>query len=150
MDRVLVCCDDVFFRVNIEARIREARLRPVAVSRLAELEALLAETVRAYGPESGPAEEAWKLRAAVVDLHALSGEAIEIISRLAAALPDAPVLAFGSHVERELLEGARRAGAAALPRSRFVREFPEFMRKVGLGIPPAISDDASQAEEPPQ
>jgi DNA-binding NarL/FixJ family response regulator len=145
VDRVLVCCDDVFFRVNIEARIREARLRPVAASRLAEAEAQLAPPDAAGG---GAAES--RLRAAVVDLHALSGEALRIIERLAAAQPGLAILAFGPHVERELLKRARRAGAVALPRSRFVREYPEFMQKVGLGIPPAISESPSPTEEAPE
>jgi len=146
VDRVLVCCDDVFFRVNIEARIREARLQPVAASRLAEVEAQMAPPEP--GGTAGAAES--RVRAAVVDLHALSGEAVRIITRLAAAQPGLPILAFGSHVERELLESARRAGAIAMPRSRFVREYPEFMHKVGLGIPPAVSDPPSRAEGAPE
>jgi hypothetical protein len=148
VDRVLVCCDDIFFRVNIEARIREARLQPAAAPRVADLAAWLAPA-EAGGAGAAGAAAAPHLRAAVVDLHALSGEALPLIERLAAARPGLPILAFGPHVERELLERARRAGAVALPRSRFVREFPEFIRKVGLGIPPAVADEPAAGEDAP-
>jgi len=144
VDRVLVCCDDIFFRVNLEARIREAHLAPVAATRAAEVDALLAPGAAAAPPGEPPS----RLRAAVVDLHALSGEAVRLIERLAALQPDLPILAFGSHVERELLASARRAGATALPRSRFVREYPAFMQKVGLGIPPGAADEPPPREDP--
>jgi hypothetical protein len=144
VDRVLVCCDDIFFRVNLEARIREAGLAPVAATRAAEAEALLAPAV-----PPAPGATGSRLRAAVVDLHALSGEAVRLIERLAALQPGLPVLAFGSHVERDLLASARRAGATALPRSRFVREYPAFMAKIGLGIVPTPGDEPGGGEETP-
>jgi len=145
VDRVLVCCDDIFFRVNLEARIREAHLAPVAATRAAEVDALLAPGAAAAPPGEPPS----RLRAAVVDLHALSGEAVRLIERLAALQPDLPILAFGSHVERELLASARRAGATALPRSRFVREYPAFMANIGLGIVPTPGDEPAGGEETP-
>jgi hypothetical protein len=45
----------------------------------------------------------------------------------AVALVAAPVIAFGSHVDEQLLAAARRAGCAeVLPRSRFFRRLPEL------------------------
>jgi hypothetical protein len=141
MDRVLVCCEDMFFRVNIEAAIRAAGLRPVAANRLADLEAALSPTDAVVGAASAPGPGGSRLRAAVVDLVARSGLALEVIARVAAAQPGIAILAFGPHGERETLEAARRAGAIAVPRSRFVREYPEFMQKVGLGISPGASGE---------
>jgi DNA-binding NarL/FixJ family response regulator len=131
VDRVIVCCDDMFFRVNIEARIRAAGLMPVPVTRLVDLESQLSPDLA--GGES-------RIRAAIVDLHARGGAALELIAPLAAARPGLPILAFGAHVEREPLERARRAGATAIPRSRFVREFPGFLESVALGVSPRAPD----------
>jgi hypothetical protein len=40
---------------------------------------------------------------------------------------DAPVVAFGSHVDDELLDAARAAGCAeVLPRSRFFRQLDKY------------------------
>ncbi len=135
MDRVLVCCDDLFFRVHIEARIREARLMPLPVIRLAELEPALA-------PEEGPPPH---LRAAVVDLQTRSGDALAILMRLAEKFPGLPMLAFG--VEPAAMEAARRAGAAAIPRSHFGRDFGEFISKVAVGVSPTAPSAPPEGEE---
>jgi hypothetical protein len=45
----------------------------------------------------------------------------------AVATIEAPVIAFGAHVDDELLDAARRAGCAeVLPRSRFFRRLAEL------------------------
>jgi len=124
--RVVVVCDDLFFRVHLEARVRASGLEPVGVGTKKGLEAALA-------PSEPVSPEPPLPRAGIVDLHLQSGEAIEIISRLAALRPGMPILAFGAHVERDTLDRARRAGAVALPRSRFVREFPALMGKIAMG-----------------
>ncbi len=148
MDRVLVCCDDMFFRVNIEAAIRAAGLRPVAANRLVDLEAVLSPSDAVVGAASTPGSGGSRLRAAVVDLAARSGVALEVIARVTAAQPGIAVLAFGPHGERETLEAARRAGAIAVPRSRFVREYPEFMQKVARGISPGASGEEPAGADP--
>jgi hypothetical protein len=148
MDRVLVCCEDMFFRVNIEAAIRAAGLRPVPANQPAELEAALSPTDAVVGAASAPGPGGARLRAAVVDLAARSGGALEVIARVAAAQPGIAILAFGPHGERESLAAARRAGAIAVPRSRFVREYPAFMQKVALGIPPEVSEEEPAGEGP--
>ncbi len=136
MDRVLICCEDLFFRVSIEAGIRSEGLAPVVAPRLADVEAALSSPAGGRDGDSGPAAGRPRLRAAVVDLASRSGEALEVIARLAAANPGIPVLAFGPHGQAETLEAARRAGATAVPRSRFVREYPAFLRKVAQGAAP--------------
>jgi hypothetical protein len=48
-------------------------------------------------------------------------EAVPEVARLA------PVLGFGSHVDTAVLEAATRAGAQALPRSRFFARLGELL-----------------------
>lgn len=119
--RVFVACDDMFFRVNLEARIRTAGLEPVGVDSLEAVNQALAQGLP---------------RAAFVDLHLRGQGAIPIIDRLAVARPGMPIISFGSHVDSDLLDSARRAGAVALPRSRFDREFATLLSKISVGILP--------------
>lgn len=117
--RVFVVCDDMFFRVNLEARIRTAGLEPVGVDSLEAVNEALAQ--------GAP-------RAAFVDLHLRGQQAIAIIDRLAVSRGGMPIISFGSHVDADLLDSARRAGAVALPRSRFDREFATLLSKISVGI----------------
>ena len=118
--RVFVVCDDMFFRVNLEARIRTAGLEPVGVDSLQAVNEALAQ--------GAP-------RAAFVDLHLRGQAAISIIDRLVVSRPGMPVISFGSHIDGDLLDSARRAGAVALPRSRFDREFASLLSKISVGLP---------------
>ncbi|HEV8479546.1 MAG TPA: response regulator [Candidatus Eisenbacteria bacterium] len=132
--RVFVACDDMFFRVNLEARIRSAGLEPVGVERLDAVNEAL---------QAGPP------RAAFVDLHLRGQQAIPIIERLAGAKPGMPIISFGSHVDQDLLDAARRAGAVALPRSRFDREFATLLGKISVGVlsPSLQSPPSSETNE---
>ncbi len=54
------------------------------------------------------------------------------ITNLFAALPASariPVIAFGSHVNVELLEAAQAAGAEVMPRSQFASTLPDILKK---------------------
>ena len=52
------------------------------------------------------------------------------IADLFAALPTAtPVIAFGSHVNVELLAAAQAAGAEVMPRSQFASTLPDILKK---------------------
>src|SRR5262245_62097232 len=117
-NRVFVACDDMFFRVNLEARIRSAGLEPVGVDSLEAVNTALA---------SGAP------RAAFVDLHLRKEAAIPIIDRLSASRPGMPIISFGSYCEGDILYRARRAGAVALPRSRFDRDFASILGKIAVG-----------------
>ena len=127
--RVFVACDDMFFRVNLEARVRTAGLEPVGVDSLEAVNQALA----AGAP-----------RAAFVDLHLRGGAAIPIIDRLAVSRPGMPIISFGSHLDADLLDSARRAGAVALPRSRFDREFATLLGKISVGLPTPSQSPPSQ------
>jgi len=69
-------------------------------------------------------------RLILVDLAARD-EPVALVAwvRAQPSLLAVPVVAFGSHVDRERLEAARAAGAhRVLARSAFVRELPELFR----------------------
>lgn len=66
-------------------------------------------------------------RLVLVDLHARG--ALEAIPRARAAAPSATIVAFGSHVETEMLQAAKAAGAdRVMARSAFVRELPGLVQ----------------------
>ena len=131
--RVFIACDDLFFRVNLEARVRSVNLEPVGVDTL--------EAVNAALSAGAP-------RAAFVDLHLRGDQAVPIVERLSNARPGMPVICFGSHVDQDLLDRARRAGGVALPRSRFVREFPSLLAKLGVGTLTTSLQDPSAPVRP--
>lgn len=54
------------------------------------------------------------------------------VTDLFAALPTStpiPVIAFGSHVNVELLESAQAVGAEVMPRSQFASTLPEILQR---------------------
>lgn len=54
------------------------------------------------------------------------------VSDLIAAIPESarvPIIAFGSHVNVELLEAARAAGAEVMPRSQFSANLPQILTR---------------------
>jgi CheY-like chemotaxis protein len=75
--------------------------------------------------------ERWRPRAVFLDLAApdlTSPEAILAYRQLAA--PGTTFIAFGSHVEKGALDAASDAGCdVVLPRSRFVAELPDLIRR---------------------
>ena len=58
-------------------------------------------------------------RASVPDLFAAMPASVRV-----------PVIAFGSHVNVELLEAARSAGAEVMPRSQFSATLPDLLRQL--------------------
>jgi CheY-like chemotaxis protein len=69
----------------------------------------------------------------LVDLDARAADPPTAIARLKEdpQTRDIPILAFGSHVQREAIEAARAAGAdRVLARSAFVRELPFLLRRL--------------------
>ena len=65
----------------------------------------------------------------LLDLDFRGFDALAEASRWKASKTPPTLVAFGSHVDAEALESARRAGFdRVLPRSRFVRELEELLR----------------------
>lgn len=57
-------------------------------------------------------------RVSVADLHAAMLDSARV-----------PIIAFGSHVNVELLESAHAAGAEVMPRSQFSATLPDILRQ---------------------
>lgn len=102
-------CDDLMFfsRVSGAARAAGASVRQVRTA--AEL--LAAARTR---PPAG----------VIIDLHCSGLDLPALLAELDAAVSPRPrVIAYGSHVEAEVLRAARQAGCdRVLPRSQFVTE----------------------------
>lgn len=115
-----------------------------AVALVADL--LFASRIRAVAALTGVAvvtvgsqEAFWRVvrerrpRLLVIDLDPRIGSAPDLIRELKAdkELGNVVLIAFGSHMERELLQAARAAGAdRVLARSGFVRELPTLLRGI--------------------
>jgi len=102
-------CDDLIFFSRVAATARAAGLE---VRQARSTAALLALTD--MKPPGG----------VIIDLHAEVLDLPELIARLRIDCPVMPrTVAFGSHVEAEVLRAARQAGCdRVMPRSQFVKE----------------------------
>ena len=105
----LVLCDDLIFFSRIAGAARAARLAVRQAKTAAELLALARQ--HAQG-------------GVILDLHNPGLDLPGLLAELRATCPVMPrVIAYGSHVEAEVLRAARKAGCdRVLPRSLFVEE----------------------------
>ncbi len=106
-DEVLILVDDLFFSSKI-----------VSTARLCGVSARLLKTRRELLQNTDP--ERTKL--IIVDLNGRTTQPLQAIQELndSSGRDDLPILAFYSHVQTELAEEARKAGARwILPRSAF-------------------------------
>ena len=114
-DTVVALAADLMFASRIRGAAEAAGRELVLVRRAAEL----APTVERVGA-----------RLVLVDLDGRSGDPVAAIAALKANATTAgvPVVAFGSHVAKDLLESARDAGAErVLARSAFVQRLGALM-----------------------
>ena len=119
---VIVICNDLYFRVHLESQIRAAGMFSVPIA-------------SPSGVQDIPFRTELALRGAVIDLKWDGGDPLDAIESLRRGGATYPILAFGPHVERDLLESARNAGAVAVPRSKFVRIYGDFLQALSLGLP---------------
>lgn len=69
-------------------------------------------------------------RLVLVDLTSAELGHPDAIRRFRELAPEVPFIAFGPHVETARLKGAAEAGCAeVLPRSRFVADLPDLLRR---------------------
>ena len=110
MDDVVAVVTDLFFQSRISAAARAASRNVRYVRALSDVQGL-----------DGCA-------LVLVDLDA-SVDGIDAIRRLRSAV-DAPIVAFGPHVDTERRKEARAAGASrVLAKSKFVTELPRLMER---------------------
>ena len=107
----VVLCDDLIFFSKVSAVARALGL-PVRQARTA---AVVLELARRHPPGG-----------VIIDLHNDALDLPALLAGLRELCPAVPrTVAFGSHVEAEVLRAARRAGCdRVLPRSAFVEELP--------------------------
>ena len=69
-----------------------------------------------------------EVRLVLVDLSAGGGDPLEAIALARTSSPEVQIVAFGPHVEGDLMNAARQRGAdTVLARSAFVRKLPDLL-----------------------
>jgi len=110
--QVSVIVPNLFLRVPVDAAVKAAGHLPLPAA-------------------DAPAASRSPAQVVIADLGALGPDVPASVRELVAA--GKTVLAFGPHVEGELLATARAAGAVVLPRSLFLERLPELLR---AALPP--------------
>ena len=120
---IVYACSDLFFATRIRST---AESLGVVTRAVRDTEALRRRLDRI---DDGKAND--PVRAVLIDLE-LDQTATALIRR-AASHPAAPVvIAFGSHVARDVLAAAQAAGAhRVLPRSAFTAKLAELLKEYG-------------------
>ena len=114
MARVVALMDDLFFQMKLA---ETAKHLGVEVKVATTPEALL-------GLLEPPT------RMVIVDLNARS-QPIQAVEKVRAAQPEIPVIAFLSHVQRDLAQQAQNAGCSeVMPRSAFTQRLSEILSAV--------------------
>ncbi|MBM3970529.1 MAG: response regulator [Planctomycetes bacterium] len=107
----LLICSDLFFTSKVTGTAQALGLRVDAVDDIVSARLRL---------------EAGGIGCVLLDLAAPRVSIVELV----AAMPESarvPIIAFGSHVNVELLESARAAGAEVMPRSQFSATLPNIL-----------------------
>lgn len=74
-------------------------------------------------------------KAVLLDLHVETEAVLEFIRKQRDSSPRPRIIVFLSHVERELAQQARDAGAdEILPRSKFTRELEQILRRAAPDV----------------
>ncbi|MBI3725930.1 DNA-binding response regulator [bacterium] len=107
--------------------------------------AKIEEAARAVGaplPRFVSSAEKVSAELVILELSPRTG-GVEAVAKILERSPGARVVAFGSHVDTEMLDRARSLGAAeVMPRSRFVRE----MGRILLGQAPEVPGEEKPVE----
>ena len=105
----LLISSDLFFTSKVFGTAQAMGLRVNAVDDIASAARLSGDAIACV----------------LLDLAAPRVSVVDVL----AAMPGVPVIAFGSHVNVELLEAARSAGAEVMPRSQFASTLPAILQK---------------------
>jgi HAD superfamily hydrolase (TIGR01509 family) len=118
---VLAYCPDLLFTSKITETGRHIGITVEVVNTVGQLE----ERATAMMP-----------RLILIDLGSNGVDYPGAIRRLRRSLPNIPLIAYGSHVDKQLREQARRAGCnEVFVRSEFVKSLPDLLRR--YTTPPA-------------
>ncbi len=109
----LLICGDLFFTSKVTGTAQTLGLRVDDVSNLA-----LATSRLQAGDIGCVLLDLGTSRVCVADLIAAMSESERV-----------PIIAFGSHVDTDVLEAARSAGAEVMPRSQFSATLPDLLRR---------------------
>ncbi|MCC5831401.1 MAG: response regulator transcription factor [Phycisphaeraceae bacterium] len=121
---ILYACGDLIFSTRISSTAGSMGIASRGVRSIEQLEKALDH------PGDGEAAAPCGL---IVDLD-LEETALNLIEHAHQTQPRLPVLAFGSHVEVQLLREARKRGAdPVLPRSAFTQNLVDILRKLAAG-----------------
>jgi DNA-binding NarL/FixJ family response regulator len=116
MSVVLYCCTDLIFATKIRSTADAVGVSSGAVSDPTGLAEQIEDLTE---PATG----------LMVDLE-LGDKALSLIDEARQRLPQAKIIAFGSHVAKETLEAAKEHGAhQVLPRSAFTEQLPDLLRE---------------------
>ena len=108
----LLICNDLFFTSKVTGTAQALGLRVDEVGDLASATARL---------------QAGEIGCVLLDLGTSRVSVADLIATMTAS-QRTPIIAFGSHVDTEVLEGARAAGAEVMPRSQFSATLPDILR----------------------
>ncbi|MGH7273612.1 MAG: HAD-IA family hydrolase [Nitrospiria bacterium] len=112
---VLAYCPDLLFTTKITDTARHLGVKVEVASNLSKLE----ERATAINPAL-----------ILIDLGSNGVDYPNSIRRLRSALPDTPLIAYGSHVDKKLREQASTAGCnEVFVRSEFVKVLPDLLRR---------------------
>ena len=123
MAQIVALVDDLFFQMKM---VETAKHVGVSLRACTTVDALLGE-IRAEQP-----------RLAVIDLNtrndaATGGGPLEAIQRLRTVAPGVAMVAYLSHLQKDLAEQARSAGCQqVMPRSVFTRDLPRMFADAKL------------------
>ena len=121
---ILYCCQDLIFATKIRST---AESLGVPTQALRDADALPSASNGDEGDADGQS-----IGAIMVDLE-LGEDAMTLIERARQNLPTAAVIAFGSHVAKDVLDGAKARGAHhVLPRSAFTQQLPDLLQKYNV------------------
>ena len=111
MERVVALMDDIFFQMKVAETAKHLGLEFKVATNADALLSLLEP----------------KPQLVIIDLNARS-QPVDAIVKLRAAAPDIRVVAFLSHVQRELAEQAKNAGCdEVMPRSSFTQNLAAIL-----------------------
>jgi DNA-binding NarL/FixJ family response regulator len=118
---VLYCCTDLIFSTKIRSTAESLDVPAKAIKLDAEL--------TPFADADGEGDDSAQATAVMVDLELGEG-ALSLIERTRTEVPDAQVIAFGSHVAKDVLDAAKEKGAhQVLPRSAFTEKLPELLQQ---------------------